>query len=169
MSDSRKGPPQLTLNENLAKTAIKSVQKAINTLFGATAVPGEITVHDEDYSSMGDVSGILGMVQDAVEATIVLSFHKETLFTLLSKLYGKPFEKVDNSVKQGVGELTNIIYASMKKDLNDKGHTFKMSIPSVVIGTGHSIYNVHQGKNMVIKFTVEAQQFFLQITQQNSP
>ena len=64
-------PPQLILDQSLANTAIKSVQKAFTSLFGVTPVPGAVTIQT-DFISKGDVSGILGMVQDRVEATLLL-------------------------------------------------------------------------------------------------
>jgi chemotaxis protein CheX len=168
MSTPQQQKPQLVLDERLADIATKSAQKAIESLFNMKVRPGSVTMR-KDYVSQGDISGILGMVQESIEATMVLSFKKETVFALLGKLYGRKYDQIENSVKQGVGELTNIVYASMKKELNYKGHSFKMSIPSVVIGTGHSVIAMHEGDSMVIPFTIEdAGEFFMQITLQNS-
>lgn len=159
--------PQLVLDEALVKTATDGVINAFANLFGVTPTAGAHTI-EKDFVSKGDISGILGMIQESVEATLVVSFQKQTIFGLLEKMYGMPFTAVDNSVKQGVGELTNIIYAGMKRDLNEKGHKFKMSIPTVVIGAGHSVYNIHEGRTLLIPFHTEAGDFYVEITLQSS-
>lgn len=163
--------PHLLLDENLARICINAVQKAFSTLFSVTPMPGAVTL-EKDYTAEGDVSGLLGMIQDEVEATLVLSFRTETIAALLGRMYGKTFDGIDKSIRDGVGELTNIIYALTKKDLNDRGHSFTMSIPSVIIGKDHSIFNIHDGKNMVIPFTVdvggEKSRFSIQIARQNT-
>lgn len=159
--------PTLILDESLVSTAMKGVQNAFTNLFGVTAKAGKYSIETESRAK-GDVSGILGMIQDRVEATLVLTFEKNTIFALLERMYGKPFSEIDHSVRQGVGELTNIIYAGVKKDLNDKGHKFKMSIPSVIIGANHTVYNIHDGKTLVIPFSVDgAGEFFVEITLQS--
>lgn len=159
--------PQLVLDETLVKCAVDGVVNAFSNLFGVTPKVGAHSVRN-DFVSQGDISGILGMIQERIEATLVVSFQKNTIFSLLEKMYGNPFKEMDNSVKQGVGELTNIIYAGMKKDLNEKGHKFKMSIPTVVIGANHSVYNIHNGKTLIIPFGTDSGDFFVEITLQTS-
>jgi chemotaxis protein CheX len=161
-----KPPRQLILDESLAQVAVKSVQKAMKTLFGVDAHAGA-TLIQNDFISKGDISGILGMVQQSLEATMIISFQKPVIFFLLSKLYNRNFTDIDKSVRDGVGELTNIIYASVKKELNESGHEFKLAIPNVIIGAEHSIINIHDGKTMVIPFRVETGSFFLEIAMQS--
>jgi chemotaxis protein CheX len=157
--------PRLILDEHLARTAIAAVQGALATMFGVRAVPGPYSLQ-KDFVSHGDISGILGMVQERMEGTLVVSFEKATIFGILKRVYGREFSEVDSSVRQGVGELTNIIYSSMKKALNERGHSFKMAIPNVVIGSSHSIINLHEGQTMVVPFSVEGGSFYVEIAMQ---
>jgi len=155
----------LVINDDLIATATRSVENAFLQLFECRVKAGQHSIHAA-YASRGDISGILGMVQDRVEATLVITLDSGTICQVLGRLYGKEFSEINESVKQGVGELTNIIYAGMKKTLNEKGHKFRMSIPSVVVGRDHSVYNLHQGDTLVIPFTSDDGGFFVEIALQ---
>lgn len=159
--------PALVLDDSLTKIFVSGVQNAFTSLFGVTPAVGAHSIQ-KDFVNHGDISGILGMIQDKVEATLVLSFQKQTICTLMEKMYGHPFTDLNHSVKQGVGELTNIIYAGVKKDLNGLGYKFKMSIPTVIIGTNHAVYNIHTGQTLVIPFNLDSGKFFVEITLQQS-
>src|SRR4051812_1077238 len=126
----------LVLDERLAKICISCVQKALAEMFGVKATPGIWNCRKE-FTAEGDVTGILGMVQVRMEANLIISFEKATIFGILGRLYKKEFKEIDRSVQQGVGELTNIIYSMMKKNLNEQGYDFKMAIPSIIFGQDH--------------------------------
>ncbi len=155
----------LVIDEDLIATAIRSVETAFLELFACKVKAGEHSIHAA-YNSRGDISGILGMVQDRVEATLVITLEANTICKVLGRLYDKEFTEINESVKQGVGELTNIIYAGMKKTLNLKGYKFRMSIPTVVVGHDHSVYNLHQGETLVIPFVSDDGGFFVEIALQ---
>ncbi|MCM2278949.1 MAG: chemotaxis protein CheX [Oligoflexia bacterium] len=159
-------PPTLVLNDALVKTVIKCVQTSFFTLFGVQANAGTPS-NRGDYASKADISGIMGMVQAQIEGNLVVSFQKAAIFTLLEKTYGKKFTELNESVRQGVGELTNIVYSRVKKELNDKGHQFVMSIPTVIIGSGHAVYSLHEGPTLVVPFSIEQGEFYVEIALQN--
>lgn len=160
-----KSPPQLVLDQSLATATIKGVQQAFSAFFGAHAIPGKVCVKQYVHEN-GDISGILEMIQSELEATLVVTFQKETLFKLLGRIYRKEFREINNSVREGAGELTNVIYAAVKRDLNGKGHTFKMATPIVVLGQDHKVVNIHAGKTLKIPFKIENDSFFVEVTSQ---
>jgi len=164
----KKTVPKLILNDALSETVIMAVQKALGSMFSAIATPGKPTL-ETDFVIKGDISGLVGMVQDKMEAVMIVSFEKKTIFSMLAKVYGKEFSEIDTSVKQGVGEMTNIIYGLIKKSLNEKGFEFKLAIPNVVIGNSHTIINIHDGgKTLVVPFNVEGGTFNIEIAVQAS-
>lgn len=156
----------LVLDANLAQLATTSVEQAFEQLFGIQVKASSHNII-RGHVNKGDISGILGMVQNRMEATLTLSFDKPTVLGIMTKFYGEKVTDIDLRVRQGVGELTNIIYAMMKKNLNDTGHTFQMAIPNVVFGDGHSIVNIHEGRSLVIPFGVEGGKFLVEIAVQN--
>lgn len=155
----------LKLDDALARDLISGVQTTLVMMFGVQANPGTL-VYEKEAFVIGDVSGIVGMVQEKNEAVLVLSFKKETIFFIVSKMYKRPFQEIDKTIRDCVGELSNIIYGTLKKALNSRGYFFKPAIPNVVVGNDHTISNVFTGQSLVIPFTTEAGQFFIQITVQ---
>ncbi len=168
MSDSTaKKTHAFVLDEEIAKTAIDCFQKAFATMFG-TIVKPEDHRFVEEFTSTGDISGIIGMAQEQTEGNLIVSFSREAIFSLMERIYGKKFTDIDSSVRQGVGELTNIIYSMIKKSLNDRGYQFRMAIPTIVLGRGHSIINLHQGKTLVIPFVMQGSSFHVEIALQQA-
>lgn len=166
--------PELTLDQALASTVVRCVEKAFLTLFSEKVSAGAPSL-EREFVNRGDVSGILGMSQERSEALLVLSFRSDVICRLLSHLYGRTVDTLESSVWQGVGELTNIIYSAIKKELNIHGHSFRMSVPSVIIGTRHAVVNVHKGGSMIIPFRLSTSSlgdeadFHIEITLMDRP
>lgn len=164
MSTDKNNTP-FKLDETLARDLIAGVQTTLVMMFGVNAKPGDLRYEDESCVT-GDVSGIVGMVQEKNEAVLVLTFKKETIFYIVSKMYKRPFQEIDKTIRDCVGELSNIIYGTLKKALNSRGFIFKPAIPNVIVGNDHSISNMFTGKSLVIPFSTEAGEFYIQITVQ---
>lgn len=64
-----------------------------------------------------------------------------------SGLLGMPIEAVDETVRDAVGELGNMLAGSLKKKLSETDNMFQISIPSVIEGSEYSMHlpaNSHQ-------------------------
>jgi len=67
------------------------------------------------------------------------------------------FEKLNDDVTDAVGELANIIAGSAKKNLTDFKIT--ISLPTVVLGAEHSIFEPKDVLSMIIPFQCDAGKF----------
>ena len=156
MSDTKK--IKVELGHRLAKEIDYGVHSTLANMFGLKSEVGAFRIQDE-CSVQGDVSGLITLTQEKSEGTLIVSFPKATIFGLLSKMYRKPFTEINQSVKLGVGELTNIIYGVVKSNLNKDGFAFKMAVPNVVIGDQHTILTCDSGPTLVVPFTTEVGNF----------
>lgn len=156
----------LILDDQLANTVIAGTQKVLGTMFGVKVEPEPFRI-DRDFIVEGDISGLIGMVQEKMEAALIVSFPKEVIFHVLSGMFRRTFTDVDGHVKNGVGELTNIIHSMLKTSLNARGYEFKPAIPNVITGKGHTISNLHTGNALIIPFKTEAGRFHVEIVVQN--
>lgn len=153
----------LILDEFLAQTVAKGVNQTLSAIFG-------VSIHWRDfklttqYEGVGDISGIMGLVQDYLEGNLTISFPKETILEMISRLYGKRIDKIDKSARDAVGEITNVVYGLVKKVLNERGYRFKMSIPNVITGDSHKVHHYHQGQTLLIPFHSDAGDFEVSIT-----
>jgi chemotaxis protein CheX len=107
----------------------------------------------------GDVTGIVGLVQDSLEGNLIVSFGETLMFDVLSKVYGRTFTEIDNIVQEGAGELANMIFGQLKLRLNNRGHNLKMSLPNVIAGKSHRIQSAVSSSNLVALFGYGDQRF----------
>ncbi len=77
------------------------------------------------------LSGMMTIDQAEFYGFVLLSFEDRFLYGVLQKLYGHAFSEINKSVSDSVGELTNTVYGTFKQHLNKRGHSLRMSIPTV--------------------------------------
>lgn len=158
---------RLSLDERLVERVSEGVSRAFSSTFGIATKVGAYSIAS-DHSSKGDISGLVGLVQDEMEGTLTISFRKDTICPILSRIYGVEFDEINDSVREGVGEITNMVYCLIKTGLNETGHSFKMAIPNVVYGKDHTVMKLHHGKTLVVPFSTEYGIFFVDITLQSA-
>lgn len=111
----------------------------------------------------GDISGVIGIVSDAFQGSVVISFPEDTFLGVISRMLGEEYHKIDQEIIDGAGELTNMIFGQAKIVLNEKGYGIKTAIPSVVSGKDHSLAALTKGPVIVVPFTTEFGKFFVEI------
>lgn len=149
----------LDLNEGLAKDISVAVVRALKDTFGVAPVPGQYEISEGMVSLVGDVSGVMGMAQSHLEATLTLCLTFETVRMLLPKVIGHEVTVTNDMAIDAVGEITNMIFGQIKTELNARGHQLKLGIPCVVAGKGHFVSQFHRGKYMIVPFNLEGMLF----------
>jgi len=149
----------LALDEALSREITQAVCHAMNNTFEVTVVPGDYELGEGMVSLMGDVSGVIGMVQDRLEATMIICLNFETVRDILPHVVGHSVSVTHEMTVDAVGEITNMIFGQIKTELNKRGYALKLGIPSVVMGRGHFVSQFHRGKYMIVPFYLEGQMF----------
>ena len=149
----------LVLDAQLAKEITTAVSSALQATFSITVIPGEHEVGEGMVSLVGDVSGVIAMVQDRLEGTLTLCLTFETMRDILPQITGHSISITHEMAVDAVGEITNMIFGQIKTDLNKRGHTLKLGIPSVVTGQGHFVSQFHRGRYMIIPFYLDGRMF----------
>jgi len=153
----------LALDEQLSKDISTAVSDALLTTFGVTVVPGDFEMGEGMVSLVGDVSGVIGLVQEELEGTLTLCMTFESVRDILPKIVGHAVPVTHEMTVDAVGEITNMIFGQIKTELNKRGHGLKLGIPSVVTGRGHFVSQFHRGKYMIIPFYLDGQLFQVHI------
>jgi chemotaxis protein CheX len=153
----------LALDEQLSKEVTTAVCSAIHNTFATTVIPGTFEVGEGMVSLIGDVSGVIGLVQDQLEGTMTLCMTFETVKNLLPQIVGHTVSVTHEMTVDAVGEITNMIFGQIKSELNRRGYGLKLGIPSVVTGRGHFVSQFHRGKYMIIPFYLDGQLFQVHI------
>lgn len=152
------------LDRKLINAFVDGVTKTLATMASTETTTGTPTV-EKEFSSKGDVAGLIGMVAGTMKGTLTISFEKAAVFKILENMLGEKYTTLDEQVADAVGELTNMIYGCAKTALNEMGYGFEMAIPTVVMGKAR-IKSFHTGATLVIPFSCTSGKFFIEITVQ---
>ena len=117
---------------------MRSVANATQTMLGIEAQALQPIVKKENRAH-GDVSGIIGIASANIYGSVAISMPSETAVELFNKMMGDTVTEITDDVRDMVGEFTNIVAGSAKKDLAEMNLSFDISIPTVVVGKNHII------------------------------
>lgn len=147
------------LGDQLAQDLSRAVTDAFVKTFEVSVRPGHYSVGEGSVSLSGDVSGICGFVQDKLEGTMIACFQMQSLKTLLPRVLGNDIALTHDILLDAVCELTNMIFGSIKTELNTRGHNVRFGMPSAVHGAGHFIGHMHDGRYMLMHFDIDGHAF----------
>lgn len=149
----------LALGDLLATDISSAVMDSFGMTFGLKVTPGRYSIGEGVVELKGDVSGIIGITQDRLEGTFTLCFTLAAMQKIVPRLLGDGVEVTETVAADAVGELTNMIFSRIKTTLNQHGYQVRMSLPSVVRGSGHFINHLHEGRYMLMPFDIEGHVF----------
>ena len=153
----------LFLDRALADEVINAVVKTMRETFDVNVIPGKPEIGSGIVSLEGDVSGVIAMVQSQLEGTLTVCLPLRTVRDVLPQVVGKSVTVTNEMAVDAVGEMTNMIFGQLKRNLNEHGHHLKLGIPSVVCGRGHFVSQFHRGKYLLVPFTLDDQVFHVHI------
>jgi chemotaxis protein CheX len=117
-----------------------------------------------DAVSKGDISGIMGLSGPS-EGFVGITFRNETARKIVCRMLDIPIGKEEDAdIRDGVGEMMNIIAGRAKADLVNTEHSYTLSPPNVIVGGPHSIGQVRGQPVIVIEFKVEGEPFEVMIS-----
>ena len=89
----------------------------------------------QGFTSGFDLSGIIGFL--ALRGTIVVSLDEQTALGAAERLLGMRPEKIDDDVRDMLGELANMIGGNAKERMGDC--EIVLGLPTVISGKGHEV------------------------------
>ena len=120
-------------------------------------------VSKDEFETIWDISGIIGLSGDA-NGAVAISLKEETAFELTKILTGSEHTTVDRLVTDAMGEIINIIAGNVK-NIFEKKHRIKITMPSIIKGKAHSIvWPSEKARIICIPFSIfNGQEFCLSI------
>lgn len=125
---------------------LRATKETFAMLFGTTVESGDYRI-----KSFGDpalfLSATVGFSGGA-RGLVALSFAEKTLCDFAEKIYGTPFEKLNDEVIDTAGEIVNVIAGFVKQYLPK--YNFEISLPNIISGEGHSLQTIKGVKSLII-------------------
>lgn len=128
------------------------------------ATPGKVHLKKNDDALKGDVSGVIGIVSDTFNGSVVISFPEKTFLKVMSGMLGEEYTELTKDILDGAGEITNMIFGMAKVTLNERGYGIKIALPQVISGKGHSLSAMSKGPTVIIPFSSTAGDFFVEVS-----
>jgi chemotaxis protein CheX len=120
---------------------------------------GKPTVIKNYELARGVVTGIMTMTGKSARASIALTFTESAALSIASKMLPDNHTSVNGMVGDLVGELANIVMGDAKRQLEEKGLNFEMSLPIIIIGKEHLIAHKANAPVIRVPFTTQAGEF----------
>ncbi len=155
--------PKRTLDTEFINPFLTATVHVLKVQAQIEAAPGQIYMKKRGEVMTGDVSGVIGIISDTFDGSVVISFPEKTFLKVISSMLGEEYTKIDQEIVDGAGELTNMIFGQAKIVLNEKGYGIKTAIPSVISGKDHSLSALTKGPVVVVPFTTPYGKFFVEI------
>jgi len=150
------------MNVEFVNPFLSAMANVLTTMADMKCSPGKAHLK-KSTSAGGQVTGIMGMAGDQVKGSFAISFSKPVILDITKRMLGEAVTTIDATVIDMVGELTNMATGGAKAKLTEIGYDFNMATPVVVSGELHTIDHASTGPTIVVPFTTDAGDFFVEI------
>lgn len=151
-----------TLNVEFVNPFIAATVNVFKTMANMTVQRKRLFLKS-DHKVFGDVSGIMGLSGTA-HGSVVVSLPEKLACVMIGRLLNEnPPEKLTKDVCDAVAEMINMIAGQAKVALAQTKYHFQLSIPSVIMGSGHEITHKQGTPCIVVIFETEGMEFAIQI------
>ena len=137
---------------------ITSIREVLRTMANVTVTVGSPTLKQSPLPTY-DISGIIGFSGEFV-GSMVLSFQEAAAKAIVSSFAGMPIAPDSPDFADAVGELANMIAGSAKTSF---GGGTNISVPSIVMGKGHTVARLHDVPCLIIPCHTEAGDFAVEV------
>ena len=150
------------MDASIINSFLSSAINVLKTMAAIEATPHkpEVKKHNQ---TLGDITGIVEMTSAGLSGSMVVSFSKSCIFHILANMLQEPLKtKIDESVIDAVGELTNMICGGAKSELAKLDYSFNMAKPTMITGKGSEISYHGCGPTIVIPFNTDYGDFVVE-------
>lgn len=113
---------------------VDGVMTMCKTMCQSEAQTGTPLLHfDESITQFPSIGSTIEVDTDFETATAALSFQQSVYLKAMERILESPCECLTDDIKDGVAEMMNIIFGHAKKDLNAKGQSIKLALPSIAL------------------------------------
>lgn len=151
------------LDTDFLNPFLDATLRVLSVQASTTATAKKAVIKPANEAQLGDISGVIGIVSETFNGSVVISFPEQTFLKIMSSMLGEECTTLSKDIVDGAGELTNMIFGQAKITLNEKGYGIKTALPSVISGKGHSLQTLTKGPVVLVPFESSAGDFFVEI------
>ncbi len=114
-------------------------------------------------AAKGDISGVIGLAGEA-SGSVAVTFPAALAGRIYANMVGEDADGLSDEIRDAVGELANMIAGGAKATLAEQGFDFRIAIPTIVVGPGHTIDHKGDGPCLVVPFDLDGEAFWLEVS-----
>lgn len=116
---------------------IESTLRSLEMMAGITAEKQGLELK-EDLITTYDISAIIGLTGETT-GSIIISMPESLACRIASNMLLEEIATLNKNVEDAIGEIGNIVVGDARRALIQDGYQLNISIPTVVVGSGHKI------------------------------
>jgi CheY-specific phosphatase CheX len=144
-------------------TLLASVQETLLETFPTMTGGETIHVGSIPEAPLGD--GVFGIISLNGESngSFMIGFPKTTAQRVVNSLFGLEAELEPSDVRDGIGEIANILAGDVVARLEDRGFRSSMSLPTIATGKDISLGQPHEQSFVWKEFNSPAGPFWVRV------
>jgi len=144
----------------LIQPFISAADAVLASSLDAPPQMGDLSMEEDDYRRKGYAARI--SIRGDIEGRIIVDMSTETALRLASALSGSELRTPDQTVKETIHELANMIIGNAITLLNDHGYKFKVFPPEEDAGADPS-RNKSETEELAVFFDTNCGRIFLSV------
>lgn len=121
-----------------------------------------------DPFCQSDLSARMNL-RGSLDGSVCVSFQKDVALHLVSEMIGETYTLVNASVRDGIGEVVNIVTGNAKKKFSDLGLNFTIGLPTLFTGKQLAHPNCPKIPCTVLPYQTPYGKAFLEVCAAYSP
>lgn len=141
---------------------LRSIVETLEKTAGLDAKAGPASLKS-DAVGRGNITGVMTITGANVNGSIGISFGEDTVLKLTEKVLEEKHEKIDGSVIDMIGEITNMVVGRAAALLNQQGEMVRISLPTIIIGQEHLVAHKFTGPKILLPFQTDIGEFHIEM------
>lgn len=157
-------PKKIQLDTNFINPFIKGAQITFETQVGLKITAGKPFIKKaNELPGEFAIAGIINLTCAHFTGAVSIVFSKSTFLNIYNKMLDENISEITDEVKDGAGELLNIIYGLAKKELNELGYRLEKAIPTILYGSNIKVHSNKNCPTIALPFQSESGEFFIEV------
>lgn len=149
------------MNVKYINPLLEATLDVLSTMAMTSATAGSPTVKTST-EALGDITGLIALTGPQSHGSLAISFPNASILAINERMLGESPKNIDDSIKDLVGEITNMITGGAKRRYEAIGLDFALSRPQTIVGRSAPIQHHIDSTTIVIPFNSDAGNFYLE-------
>lgn len=143
------------MHVNFINPVLRSMQNILSTMAHIEPKVGTPKVKEKNEIIQGkNITGVMSMTGRRGNASVAITFSEAAILHIANKMLPGGVTTIDGMVIDLVGELANMVLGGAKSELENGGYFFKLSLPTIILGSDYLIAHRTDAPIIMLPFTM---------------